>query len=178
MGRRLGHLLSGEGRPEGVNRPGCHSPELGILETRGPRLQETKAEGLASGQCALEKGLKAQRPSSSPRTCVLPTLADCVPNQPLPTAAPFGAIRCFWPRPHAPSRVQAWRESRQWKGAEQAFPKGLCKPTPVSPPVSLWCNYHCTLGKCSGDNSPASRAPPTALGLLWPVSFLVPTRAR
>lgn len=61
-------------------------------------------------------------------------------------------------------------------GVEQAFPRECANLSHCE--SGSECSYHCTLGKCSGDNSPASWAPPTALSPLRLVSFLVPTRAR
>lgn len=81
--------------------PGALSLELGILGARELRLQETKAEGLASGQCAPERRFEAQRPSSPSRTCVCLFHSCSVLSQPLPPAAAIGMLRNSWPRPPA-----------------------------------------------------------------------------
>lgn len=51
-------------------------------------------------------------------------------------------------------------------GVEQAFPREFANLSHCE--SGSECSYHCTLGKCSGDNSPASWVPPTALSPFWP----------
>lgn len=125
---------------------------------------------MESGQCSRDRRLEAQGPSSHSRACVCfsHSCRQC-PEPAPPTSGCYRNAPKLLATPTCPPRHQKGRAPRQWEGVGQAFPRECANLSHCE--TGSECSYHCTLGNCSGDNSPASRSPPTALSPHRPVLF-------
>lgn len=155
--------------------PGALSLELGILGARELRLQETKAEGLESGQCARERRFETQRPSSPSRTLFVPFL-QC-PEPAPPTSCCHRNAPKLLATPTCPPKHQKGRARERWEEWSRISLGNL----PTSPTVRL---ARCVVTIARWENVVGTTAPPPGFrpphSVLFglPVSFLVPTRAR
>lgn len=157
--------------------PGVLSPELGILEARELRLQEAKAEGMDSGQCAWDRRLEAQGPSSHSRACVCfsHSCRQC-PEPAPPTSGCYRNAPKLLATPTCPPRHQKGRAPGQWEG----WGRLSLGNVPASPTVRLALNV-VTIARWEtvvGTTAPPPGLRPPHSVLTGLFSFPVPTRAR